>query len=311
MRGRALAVGRARRPAARRLHARRRVDDAGRRRGPGLPVRRRQHDDLGRGRPLRPARAVRHRLRGHRAGRRRLARRRRRAQHLVRQLPAVPRRGARPRRPVHRLRRRRRAGARHQPARTTPAPRRPSSASSRCRTRASRTPTAAAIAALQGTVPVNAVPTTIVLDRVREGRRAHPRPGRPVDAALDGRRAAGRAGTRAHDALADAGDAFGQTVISGSLLLAIPVALIAGLVSFASPCVLPLVPAYVGYLGGMTGSAPDASFSRGRHARPHGPGALAACCSASRCSSPGSPPCSSRWPCSRARSAACWSSTRT
>ena len=55
--------------------------------------------------------------------------------------------------------------------------------------------------------------------------------------------------------LADAGDAFGQTVISGSLLLAIPVALMAGLVSFASPCVLPLVPAYVGYLGGMTGSA--------------------------------------------------------
>ena len=54
---------------------------------------------------------------------------------------------------------------------------------------------------------------------------------------------------------ADAGDAFGQTVVSGSLLLAIPVALIAGLVSFASPCVLPLVPAYVGYLGGMTGSS--------------------------------------------------------
>ena len=55
--------------------------------------------------------------------------------------------------------------------------------------------------------------------------------------------------------LADAGDAFGQTVVSGSLLLAIPVALIAGLVSFASPCVLPLVPAYVGYLGGMTGTS--------------------------------------------------------
>ncbi|MEZ0448119.1 cytochrome c biogenesis CcdA family protein [Cellulomonas sp. ICMP 17802] len=55
--------------------------------------------------------------------------------------------------------------------------------------------------------------------------------------------------------LADAGDAFGRAVTSGSLLLAIPVAVIAGLVSFASPCVLPLVPAYVGYLGGMTGTA--------------------------------------------------------
>ena len=70
--------------------------------------------------------------------------------------------------------------------------------------------------------------------------------------------------------LADAGDAFGQTVISGSLLLAIPVALIAGLVSFASPCVLPLVPAYVGYLGGMTGSA-QTRVLRGRHARQDGP----------------------------------------
>jgi len=52
-----------------------------------------------------------------------------------------------------------------------------------------------------------------------------------------------------------AGDAFGQAIISGSLLLAVPVALLAGLVSFASPCVLPLVPAYLGYLGGMTGAA--------------------------------------------------------
>lgn len=42
-----------------------------------------------------------------------------------------------------------------------------------------------------------------------------------------------------------------QTVASGSLLLALPVALLAGLVSFASPCVLPLVPGYLGYLGGM------------------------------------------------------------
>ncbi|MBO9555411.1 cytochrome c biogenesis protein CcdA [Cellulomonas sp.] len=39
------------------------------------------------------------------------------------------------------------------------------------------------------------------------------------------------------------------------MLLAVPVALLAGLVSFASPCVLPLVPGYLGYLGGMAGSA--------------------------------------------------------
>ncbi|GAB3245499.1 cytochrome c biogenesis protein CcdA [Arthrobacter pigmenti] len=46
---------------------------------------------------------------------------------------------------------------------------------------------------------------------------------------------------------------FAETVLSGSLLLAIPVALLAGLVSFASPCVLPLVPGYLGYVSGLTG----------------------------------------------------------
>ncbi|WP_456845085.1 cytochrome c biogenesis CcdA family protein [Cellulomonas sp. P5_C6] len=63
--------------------------------------------------------------------------------------------------------------------------------------------------------------------------------------------------------LADAGDAFGRAVTSGSLLLAIPVAVIAGLVSFASPCVLPLVPGYLGYLGGMTGTADRLGASGG------------------------------------------------
>ncbi|MGQ0467718.1 MAG: cytochrome c biogenesis CcdA family protein [Sporichthyaceae bacterium] len=40
---------------------------------------------------------------------------------------------------------------------------------------------------------------------------------------------------------------------TGSLLLAVPVALLAGLVSFLSPCVLPLVPGYVGYVTGLAG----------------------------------------------------------
>ncbi|WP_449385774.1 cytochrome c biogenesis CcdA family protein [Cellulomonas soli] len=52
---------------------------------------------------------------------------------------------------------------------------------------------------------------------------------------------------------ASIGDTFGQAAVSGSLLLAVPVAVLAGLVSFASPCVLPLVPGYLGYLGGMSG----------------------------------------------------------
>ncbi|MBN6190721.1 MULTISPECIES: cytochrome c biogenesis CcdA family protein [Microbacterium] len=37
---------------------------------------------------------------------------------------------------------------------------------------------------------------------------------------------------------------------SGALWLALPVAMLAGLVSFVSPCVLPLVPGYLGFLGG-------------------------------------------------------------
>lgn len=50
------------------------------------------------------------------------------------------------------------------------------------------------------------------------------------------------------------GPTFAEVVFTGSMLLAAPVALLAGLVSFASPCVLPLVPGYVGYVGGMAGA---------------------------------------------------------
>ncbi|MFB2554353.1 cytochrome c biogenesis CcdA family protein [Herbiconiux liangxiaofengii] len=46
---------------------------------------------------------------------------------------------------------------------------------------------------------------------------------------------------------------FAEVVLSGQLLLAIPIALLAGLVSFASPCVLPLVPGYLGYVSGIAG----------------------------------------------------------
>jgi cytochrome c-type biogenesis protein len=46
---------------------------------------------------------------------------------------------------------------------------------------------------------------------------------------------------------------FQDTVLSGSMLLALPVALIAGLVSFLSPCVVPLVPGYIGYVTGLSG----------------------------------------------------------
>ena len=44
-----------------------------------------------------------------------------------------------------------------------------------------------------------------------------------------------------------------QAVSAGPLLLAVPLAALAGLVSFLSPCVLPLVPCFLGYVTGLTG----------------------------------------------------------
>ncbi|MGW2297295.1 cytochrome c biogenesis CcdA family protein [Streptomyces violaceorubidus] len=44
------------------------------------------------------------------------------------------------------------------------------------------------------------------------------------------------------------------TVLNGALLVALPIALLGGLVSFFSPCVLPLVPGYLSYVTGVTGT---------------------------------------------------------
>lgn len=43
-------------------------------------------------------------------------------------------------------------------------------------------------------------------------------------------------------------------VLNSSLLIAAPFAILAGLVSFISPCVLPLVPGYLGFVSGMASS---------------------------------------------------------
>nr|WP_202471256.1 cytochrome c biogenesis protein CcdA [Streptomyces sp. SID8377] len=42
--------------------------------------------------------------------------------------------------------------------------------------------------------------------------------------------------------------------MNGALLAAVPIALLGGLVSFFSPCVLPLVPGYLSYVTGVTGT---------------------------------------------------------
>jgi cytochrome c-type biogenesis protein len=49
-------------------------------------------------------------------------------------------------------------------------------------------------------------------------------------------------------------DWFVEQVNSGTMLLAVPVAAVAGLVSFFSPCVVPLLPGYVSYATGLSGA---------------------------------------------------------
>lgn len=52
----------------------------------------------------------------------------------------------------------------------------------------------------------------------------------------------------------------GAVIADGALWVALPIALLAGLVSFLSPCVLPLVPGYLGFISGAV--APRAQLER-------------------------------------------------
>ena len=70
--------------------------------------------------------------------------------------------------------------------------------------------------------------------------------------------------------LADVGETFRTIAEDGALVAAIPVAMVAGLVSFLSPCVLPLVPGYLSFVTGLSGAElagevdADVGFRRGR-----------------------------------------------
>ncbi len=69
------------------------------------------------------------------------------------------------------------------------------------------------------------------------------------------------------------GQAFQQVVLDGPFLVAAGVAALVGLISFASPCVLPLVPGYLSYVTGLVGTgarAPQPAGDGGRgDRRPH------------------------------------------
>ena len=63
-------------------------------------------------------------------------------------------------------------------------------------------------------------------------------------------------------------DASTTLAVSGPLLAAAAVAVLAGAVSFASPCVVPLVPGYLAYLAGLVGAeAPPATVEQAGAAR--------------------------------------------
>lgn len=72
--------------------------------------------------------------------------------------------------------------------------------------------------------------------------------------------------------LAGVGESFQQTAATGPLLFALGACLLAGLVSFASPCVVPLVPGYLSYLAGLVGAqAPPATVDQARRSRSAAP----------------------------------------
>jgi len=57
---------------------------------------------------------------------------------------------------------------------------------------------------------------------------------------------------------------LGELVADGSLLVAVPIAILAGAISFLSPCVLPLVPGYLGFIGAAVAPRePRSSSERG------------------------------------------------
>lgn len=59
-------------------------------------------------------------------------------------------------------------------------------------------------------------------------------------------------------------DALVATVTDGPFLLAAPIAAAAGLVSFLSPCCLPLVPGYLSYMTGLTGAELESGYPADR-----------------------------------------------
>lgn len=67
--------------------------------------------------------------------------------------------------------------------------------------------------------------------------------------------------------LLDTAGSWSREAMTGSMLVAVPVALLAGLVSFFSPCVLPLLPGYLSYATGLSASSIANAEVRGSRGR--------------------------------------------
>jgi cytochrome c-type biogenesis protein len=56
----------------------------------------------------------------------------------------------------------------------------------------------------------------------------------------------------------------GEIVFSGDLIIALPIAFLAGLLAFLSPCIIPLVPGYIAYVSGFAITAEPTPADRRR-----------------------------------------------
>ena len=121
-------------------------------------------------------------------------------------------------------------------------------------------PAGRTLLAFHGSVPLASIPSTVVIDS--KGRVAASILG-PVPTArtLEDLVADVENGTPMSPL--DLGSSFSDAAASGSLLVAVPVAMVAGLVSFFSPCVVPLLPGYLSYATGLSGADLE-SARRGR-----------------------------------------------
>ncbi len=119
-------------------------------------------------------------------------------------------------------------------------------------------------------VPVGAVPTTVVLDRQLRPAVVYLKAinEEELTGAVERVLAESDAGVMS-TSLASVAETFANTAASGPLVSAIGVCVLVGLVSFASPCVIPLVPGYLSYLAGLVGAeapaaTPDEPRKKGR-----------------------------------------------